>query len=347
MSILETVELVIGTISNTVWPIFLPLVMVVGLFLIIRTFTVIQPQTTKPAKVDAAHIPGPAVISLGAMIGTGAIIGVLGSCSKLVGAGQVQLEALLLSGAFSDKESALAYFKDLADGVVAEAEILGKLSDIEGFCGYEGWQIVPMEDETGYDVYLLGSYKPTLERFFRSKPMTHLVAVNLGLDLCAALSVCRRNGYLYVDLKPSNVFITANREYRIGDLGFIHMDSLKYASMPERYHSVYTAPEITDAYASLNETLDVFSVGMILYQAYNNGQLPDLSQFPAQPLTPPMYADYEMAQIILKACSIDPAERWESPAQMGQELVSYSPQVKSDLLPIFIKFYWNIAKPIH
>lgn len=249
-------------------------------------------------------------------------------------ASQVQLEALLLSGAFSDKESALAYFKDLADGVVAEAEILGKLSDIEGFCGYEGWQIVPMEDETGYDVYLLGSYKPTLERFIRSKPMTHLAAVNLGLDLCAALSVCRRNGYLYVDLKPSNVFITANREYRIGDLGFIHMDSLKYASMPERYHSVYTAPEITDAYASLNETLDVFSVGMILYQAYNNGQLPDLSQFPAQPLTPPMYADYEMAQIILKACSIDPAERWESPAQMGQELVSYMQRNSVNDVPI-------------
>ena len=96
MSILETVEHVIGTISNTVWPVFLPLVMIVGLFLIIRTFTVIQPATSKPAKVDAAHIVGPAVISLGAMIGTGAIIGVLGSCSKLVGAGQVQLEALAI-----------------------------------------------------------------------------------------------------------------------------------------------------------------------------------------------------------------------------------------------------------
>lgn len=96
MTILEKVEHVIGAISGTVWPIFLPLVMIVGLFLIIRTFTVIQPQTSKPSKVDAAHIVGPAVISLGAMIGTGAIIGVLGSCSKLVGAGQLQLEALAI-----------------------------------------------------------------------------------------------------------------------------------------------------------------------------------------------------------------------------------------------------------
>ena len=42
-------------------------------------------------------------------------------------ASQVQLEALLLSGAFSSAENALEYFKELADGVVAEAEILRKL----------------------------------------------------------------------------------------------------------------------------------------------------------------------------------------------------------------------------
>lgn len=249
-------------------------------------------------------------------------------------ASSVQLDALLLTGAFPDKEAALVYFKELADGVIQEAEILQKLSGIEGFCGYEGWQIVPMEDGCGYDVYLLGAYRPTLDRFYRSKPMTHLAAVNLGLDLCAALSVCRRNGYLYVALKPENIFLTGSQEYRIGDLGFIHLDSLKYASLPERYRSAYTAPEITDAYAALNSTMDVFAVGMILYQAYNNGQLPDLTQFPAESLAPPLYADYEMAQIILKACSINPADRWEDPAQMGQELVNYMQRNSVNDIPI-------------
>lgn len=186
-------------------------------------------------------------------------------------ASQVQLDALLLTGAYSSKEDALAYFKELADGVVSEAETLQKLARIEGFCSYEGWQIEQMEDATGYDVYLLGPYRQTLEWHFKSSPMTHLAAVNLGLDLCAALSVCRRNGYLYVDLKPGNVFITGNQEYKIGDIGFIKLDSLKYASLPDRYRSAYTAPEIEDAYAKLNTTLDIYAVGLILYQAYNNG----------------------------------------------------------------------------
>ena len=39
---------------------------------------------------------------------------------------------------------------------------------------------------------------------------THLEALNLGLDLCSALAVCRQSGYLYVDLKPSNVYVSEN-----------------------------------------------------------------------------------------------------------------------------------------
>jgi len=247
-------------------------------------------------------------------------------------ASQVQLDALLLTGAYADKESALSYFQELAEAAQQEAEVLKKLSEIEGFCSYEGWQAVPMEDGIGYDIYLLGAYRPTLEWYFKSNPMTHLAAVNLGLDLCAALSACRRNGYLYVDLKPGNVFIVGNQEYRIGDLGFVRLDSLKYASLPDRYRSVYTAPEIADAYSSLNTTLDVYAAGLILYQAYNNGLLPE--QNGDEPLPPPAYADYEMAQIILKACAANPEDRWQDPAEMGQELVDYMQRNSVNDVPI-------------
>ena len=241
-----------------------------------------------------------------------------------VPASQVKLDALLLAGAFSDKDSALAYFKDLSEGVVEEAVLLQRLSRLEGFVPYENWQVVPMEDgETGYDIYLSGPYRPTLERHFRRNPMTHLSAVNLGLDLCAALAVCRRSGYLYVDLKPGNVYICDDHEYRIADLGFIRLSSLEYASLPEKYLSAYTAPEITDAYSSLNSTLDIYAAGLILYQAYNNGVLPFEGRAPAEPLPAPEYADYEMAEIILKACAPDPKDRWQDPLQMGQALVSY------------------------
>ncbi len=247
-------------------------------------------------------------------------------------ASQRSLDALLLAGAFPDAQAAQDYFRELADGVVAEAQTLQQLSKLEGFLSYNGWQVEPTE--TGYQVYLLSDYRRSLDRRFRREAMTHLAAVNLGLDLCAALAVCRRCGYLYVNLQPSNIFIAEDQGYRIGDLGFVALDSLQHTSLSDRYRSAYTPPEIADAYCALNTTVDIYAVGLILYQAYNNGKLPFEGAAPAEPLPSPMYADYEMAEIILKACDPNPENRWEDPLQMGKALVNYMQRNNVNDVPI-------------
>ena len=239
-------------------------------------------------------------------------------------ASQVQLDALLLTGAYQSNEDALRYFKDVADEVASEVDVLKKLSSLEGFLPYEGCQIVPMEHGIGYEIFLLSPYRLSLERYFRKYSMSHLSAVNLGLDMCASLAVCRQAGYLYIDLKPENIFVSEDQEYRIGDIGFVKTEGLVYASVPDKYRSAYTAPEISGPISALNQTLDIYAAGMILYQAYNGGKLPFSGQAPAdEPLDPPMYADYEMAEIILKAISPKPENRWQDPIDMGQALVAY------------------------
>ena len=235
---------------------------------------------------------------------------------------QTQLDALLLTGVYPDAGAAKGYFKELTDEITGEVDILARLAQLDGFLAFEDCQVKEMEDGTGYEVCLLSPYRRTLERHFRKNPLTHLGAVNLGLDLCSALTSSRRSGYLYVALKPGNIFITPEQECRIGDLGFLSLDSLKYASLPDKYRSAYTPPEISDAYATLNTTLDTYAVGLILYQVYNNGELP-VSEAADTPFPAPQYADYEMAEIILKACDPDPEKRWEDPAQLGQALVNY------------------------
>ena len=235
-------------------------------------------------------------------------------------ASQAKMAALILAGAFANREAALDYFKELADGVLEETELLQRLSKYDGFVSFENWQLVPMEDdESGYDIYLLSEYRPTLENVLRNNEMTHLQAVNLGLDLCAALSVARRYGYLYANLRPSNIYVCNEREFRIGDLGFLNMDSLPYASLPDKYRSDYTPPEISDAYAALNSTMDTYAVGLLLYQAYNDGKLPPVGMS----LDAPLHADLALSEIILKACAINPEDRWQDPVQMGQALANY------------------------
>ncbi len=249
-------------------------------------------------------------------------------------ASQSRLDALLLTGAFPDATAALSYFKELADSVVDELELLRRLSQVEGFIPYESWQVSTMCDSIGFEVCMLSPYKKSLRKNLQKQPMTHLAAINLGLDICTALSVCRRSGFLFANLKPNNIFLTDNQQFRIGDLGFVPMSSLSYASLPDRYLSEYTAPEVQDAFASLNSTIDIYALGLILYQIYNSGQLPGKSSESEENFPAPVNADYEMAEIILKACHPDPNCRWEDPVQMGQALVGYMQRNGANDTPI-------------
>lgn len=237
-------------------------------------------------------------------------------------ANQTQVDALLLTGAYKDADAVNAYFGELADAVIQEAGILNRLSNSGGFDGYENMQIVPMDDGNGYDVYLLAPYRPSWKYISQQKPISHLDGYNLALDICAALSVARRNGYIYANLNPDSVTVSSSGSYHIGDLGLLGLDYLQYSSLPTAYFSAYTAPEVSDAYSSLNSTLDVYALGMMLYEIFN-GSLPfeepraSSVEYPA-----PAYAEEEFAQIIMKAIAPDPDARWKDPTQMGQAIVN-------------------------
>lgn len=148
-------------------------------------------------------------------------------------------------------------------------------------------------------------------------PLTHLGAINMAQDICSALSLLRQNGYLYSNLKPENIFRNNDGTYIIGDLGSLRIDALKYSSLPEKYRSAYTAPEIEDVFSPVSTNLDVYALGCILYSIYNENALPDSS------LTPAKHADYALWQIIEKACHPDPSQRWEDPDAFGHALTEY------------------------
>lgn len=239
-----------------------------------------------------------------------------------VPATQKQMDALLLAGAYKDPADAMEYFNGVAQELAAEVEVLRTLSAGPGFTPFEGCQITPItRRRLGYYVYLLGTYKRSLEKYVRRSPVTHLEAVNLGLDLCDALDACRQEGYLYVNLKPTNIYVTEDKRYCIGDLGFMARNALSYSALPDRYHSPYSPPELEDPMNSVDETADTYALGMILYQLYNDSQLPQQGENEAIPA--PVNADYEIAEIIVKAISPDPAQRWQDPQAMRQALVAY------------------------
>ncbi len=234
-----------------------------------------------------------------------------------------QLDSLLMSGTFAGPTEVNAHFKEQAKDVLRNVQVLRHLATVGGFVDYDCVQVVPSADGKGYEVYLLSPLRQTLPQQLQREDLTQMDVVNLALDLCAALTVCRRSGYCYTNLKPGNVF-RHGAHYHIGDLGFLPLYEIGRIPLPEQYRSSYSPPELMDGSQPINDTADVYALGLILYQAYNGGALPGNDAVFGRLILPPKYADYEMAEIILRACAPDPSIRWQSPEQMGLALMRYT-----------------------
>lgn len=249
-------------------------------------------------------------------------------------ASEKQTYALLLSGAYPDQAAVQTYYGTVAEDTKAEVAVGQKLAASGYFLGAVGCQVEPKESGIGYDVYILYPRQIPLSTVLAESAMTGLRAVNLGLDLCEALSTCREAGYLFSNLKPENVFLTASGRFQLGDLGLTPLQDLQYASVPEEYLGPYSAPELSDIMAAPNPTIDLYSLGMLLYRIYNGNHGPfedehtepgmaDKLRLTGKAMPTPLYADYELSAIILKACAPSPESRFQSPEELKQALTYY------------------------
>ena len=85
-------------------------------------------------------------------------------------------------------------------------EELSKSSNLNSFRSYE---IKPKEEGVGFDIYLLAEHRTTLEAYLAEHEISHSGAVNLAMDLCAALSEMRAAGLIHRDVKPANIYLNS------------------------------------------------------------------------------------------------------------------------------------------
>ena len=247
---------------------------------------------------------------------------------------QKQVDALLFTGAAASEAEAQKYYEQVVGDYRQELETLESLSASPNLDCFRSYQIEPKEDGVGFDVYLLAEHRKTLNEYLSDNAITHLCAVNLAMDLCSALVDLRSAGLVHRDVKPGNIYLNSQGHFVLGDLGIAKIDELKYCSMPENMLSSYSAPELFSLVGTIEPTTDIYSVGLILYRIYNGNHAPfedertsakaaDKLRIMGKDLPAPMYADYEMAEIIHKACAFQPADRYQDPNEMKQALVEY------------------------
>jgi serine/threonine protein kinase len=224
-------------------------------------------------------------------------------------------EAFLLSGVFQNENEVFAYYHDLAKDLCRQAAILNALSHTAYFSHYTSCEIVKNDSE-GYDVLLISPFYTTLAALFEKATLNHQQVLDLGITLCRALSICREAGFLYTGIKPENIFVTGSGKFMIGDIGFVPLPSMPYAALPLRRYTVYTPADCHDCYCRISDNLDVYGVGVILYQACCGGIVPE------RITTPPQIDNKILAEIIMTACLPASDGRWKNPSEMEAALLS-------------------------
>ena len=126
---------------------------------------------------------------------------------------------------------------------------------------------------------LLTSFQEALLKSQNDRiPFTVDEVYKIGIDICTALMYCEKKGIIHRDIKPANLFMDGFGNYKIGDFGASsRMDTVYSAHTMTAIGTVsYMAPEVFKG-KYYNNTVDIYALGLILYQILNNGRIAFLS----------------------------------------------------------------------
>lgn len=258
---------------------------------------------------------------------------------KIISISNVDDDSSSLLAFNSDSDRAEAYIDEMTVDIIDEVKILHSLCGKKGIVGCREYGMLETKDEEGTLRLILirMDLLQSLNKIMRSDKteFTPKDVVKMGIDLCSALIECRKQNIIHRDIKPANIFVTQSGEYQLGDFGSAKL--LEHTMMASRKGTLaYIAPEIASG-QSYNATVDLYSLGIVMYQLLNNRRLPFLEEnfkfsdmetaiekrLNGALLSPPCNADERLGQIICKMCAYSPKERYASAEECKAELENY------------------------
>jgi internalin A len=204
---------------------------------------------------------------------------------------------------------------DIVQSVVNGVKSTSKFKKAFNIVSYEDCKAIKVEGEPGTNILLRMELLESLEKIAESKALSEVDVGEMGIDICSALELLENSKMIHGNIKPSNIFLSAYQDYKLGDLG------IASSGLADRENCEYMSPEARKG-QELEASDDLYSLGMIMYQIMNIGSLPCVSvkDGEAQPLAPPLRASKRMSDVILKACAHDRALRYQSAAEMAKDL---------------------------
>ena len=246
-----------------------------------------------------------------------------------------------------DEKSVTSYFESIVDDVTKEFRLMAQLKGNTNIVGYEDHDVKPKEGEFGWDIFIRMELLTPMNRYFAENNPTQKDVIQLGIDICKALEICQKYQIIHRDIKPSNIFVSNTGDFKLGDFGVARTLEKTTSGLSKKGTYTYMAPEVFKGEA-YNSNVDIYSLGILMYKLLNNNMEPFRTdrtygdsekafekRMLGASIPAPANAKGRLAEIVLKACSFSPKERYESPLQMRAELenILYNDNEKKIIYP--------------
>lgn len=244
-----------------------------------------------------------------------------------------------LQSAGMSEKSIANYLNGIVDNLLNEIKIMEQLETADNIVGIKDYQIVPMENGLGYDIFIRMELLEDLSTYLKKQKLSEEEIVRLGMDICKALIACSSVGIIHRDIKLGNIFINKFGSFKLGDFGIAKQLEGMTDAMSRKGTNMYMAPEVFQG-KKYDATIDLYSLGLVMYRLLNDGRLPFLPPKPmefsvqeqsnamlrrmaGEQIAPPQNAEKKLADIILKACAYEAMDRYENPQAMYHALEIY------------------------
>lgn len=255
---------------------------------------------------------------------------------KVISIPQNQSEVKSIIHEGMDGKSATSYFYGIVEDVVKEFVLMSQMKGNSNIVSYEDHAVIPLDNMIGWNILIRMELLTPLLDYTQVVKMSVRDALNLGIDICKALEICSMNNIIHRDVKPENIFVSKMGDFKLGDFGIARQLEKTTGNMSKRGTVNYMAPEIYKG-EKYDSTVDIYSLGLVLYRFLNRNRLPFLPPYPepikysdkenalmkrinGEALPTPCNAKGEIARIILKACAYDPKERYQSANELRTDL---------------------------
>lgn len=181
-----------------------------------------------------------------------------------------------------DIEKTNNYFNQILQNIVSEVQILNELSNknVPNIVRYYENDVIIQENPRKYNIYILMEYLTPLEDFIPQSDFTVRDVIYLGLDILNGLKACHDNKIIHRDIKIDNIFVSEDGQFKIGDFGI--SKELNDSSRAESIKGTpdYLAPEVYLGREGYTNSIDLYSLGILLYRLLNNNRNPFLPSYP-------------------------------------------------------------------